>query len=165
MSQLKRSLRRVGLILVVGTFVMMAVAAAVGGQERSPAVGTHIVRFPASSLAGEQTFSILLPSTYQQTQARYPVVYLLHGFPQDHTAFSNRPWFAEQAARGVIIVTPSVRDSWYVNSAASPEERTRTSSSRTLFPTSTHITARSRHVKVAPSPESRWADGEPRCSA
>jgi len=123
MSQPNRSLRRVGSILVVGTFVMVPVTAAAGAQERSPAVGAPIGRFSASSPAGEQTFSILLPSPYQQTQARYPAVYLLHGLPQDHTAFSNRPWFAEQAARGVIIITPNARDSGYVNSAARPEER------------------------------------------
>ena len=123
MSQPRRSLRLVGLILVVGTVVLRPVVAAARAQERLPAVTTQTVRFAASSLAGEQTFSILLPSTYHQTQVRFPVVYLLHGLPQDHTAFSNRPWFAEQAAKGIIIVTPNARDSWYVNSAASPEER------------------------------------------
>ena len=47
-------------------------------------------------------------------------MYLLHGGGQDHTAFATRGWFRALASRDMIVVTPSVGDSWYVNSVADP---------------------------------------------
>jgi putative tributyrin esterase len=82
-----------------------------------------VVRFTGASLTGEQVFSILLPAGYERSTRRYPVLYLLHGVPQDHTTFSSRSWFAAQASRDVIIVTPNAGKSWYVNSVVPPEDR------------------------------------------
>jgi S-formylglutathione hydrolase FrmB len=45
-------------------------------------------------------------------------MYLLHGGGQDHTAFAARGWFRALSSRDMIVVTPSVGDSWYVNSVA-----------------------------------------------
>ena len=80
-----------------------------------------IVKVPSAALGGEFVATILLPSTYADSRARYPVLYLLHGGGQDHTAFATRAWFRAQRSRGMIIVTPSVGDSWYVNSVANPK--------------------------------------------
>jgi S-formylglutathione hydrolase FrmB len=81
------------------------------------------VTVPSVSLAREQEASILLPATYAESRQRYPVLYLLHGGGQDHTAFAMRSWFRALAAREMIIVTPSVGDSWYVNSVADPKAK------------------------------------------
>jgi S-formylglutathione hydrolase FrmB len=50
-------------------------------------------------------------------------LYLLHGGGQDHTAFVARSWFRALASREMIVVTPRVGDSWYVNSAADPKAK------------------------------------------
>ena len=67
--------------------------------------------------------TILLPSRYTQSGTRYPVLYLLHGGGQDHTAFATRSWFGALPSRNMIIVTPSVGESWYVNSVSDPAAR------------------------------------------
>jgi enterochelin esterase-like enzyme len=77
----------------------------------------------SKDLGSEQVAAILLPEGYATSGRRYPVLYLLHGGGQDHTAFAVRPWFRELASRDMIIVTPDVGDSWYVNSAADPKAR------------------------------------------
>jgi S-formylglutathione hydrolase FrmB len=82
-----------------------------------------VVKVPSVSLGSEQAATILLPSSYAASSRRYPVLYLLHGGGQDHTAFATRAWFRAQASREMIIVTPGVGDSWYVNSAADPKAK------------------------------------------
>jgi S-formylglutathione hydrolase FrmB len=82
-----------------------------------------VVRVPSAALGREQSATILLPSTYSASRRRYPVLYLLHGGGQDHTAFAKRGWFRAQAAQEMIVVTPMVGDSWYVNSVADPTAR------------------------------------------
>ena len=98
----------------------------VGGQAPSaktdvaPAI---VISVPGASLGREQVATILLPATYLTSQQRYPVLYLLHGGGQDHTAFATRAWFRALASRDMIVVTPSVGDSWYVNSVADPSAK------------------------------------------
>lgn len=82
-----------------------------------------IVSVPSAALGAEQTATILLPTGYAQSSRRYPVLYLLHGGGQDHTAFAARRWFRTLASRDLIVVTPAVGDSWYVNSAADPNAK------------------------------------------
>jgi putative tributyrin esterase len=77
-----------------------------------------VVSVPSASLGREQAATILLPASYRTSQQRYPVMYLLHGGGQDHTAFATRGWFRALASRDMIVVTPSAGDSWYVNSVA-----------------------------------------------
>jgi putative tributyrin esterase len=82
-----------------------------------------VVKVPSVSLGSEQVTTILLPATYTASRQRYPVLYLLHGGGQDHTAFAMRSWFRAQASREMIIVTPNVGESWYVNSVADPKAK------------------------------------------
>jgi S-formylglutathione hydrolase FrmB len=77
-----------------------------------------VVSVPSASLGREHVATILLPASYRASQQRYPVMYLLHGGGQDHTAFAARGWFRALSSRDMIVVTPSVGDSWYVNSVA-----------------------------------------------
>jgi len=94
---------------------------------QSPATTTTAsptgVRVPRTALNEARPVSILLPVDYARSGRRYPVLYLLHGGGQDHTAFAARPWFGAQASRGVIIVTPNAGESWYVNSVADPKAK------------------------------------------
>jgi predicted alpha/beta superfamily hydrolase len=42
-----------------------------------------ILPVPSESLGGIIPVAVLLPSTYPQSERRYPVLYLLHGGGQD----------------------------------------------------------------------------------
>lgn len=98
----------------------------VTGQSPSPpssVAPATVVKVPSASLGREQVASVLLPASYAASRQRYPVVYLLHGGGQDHTAFAARGWFGALASRDMIVVTPSVGDSWYVNSVADPSAK------------------------------------------
>lgn len=65
------------------------------------------VRIPGDGI-GLRTFAVLLPADYDQTETRYPVLYLLHGGGQDHTAFMARRNFARRArVVDMIVVMPA----------------------------------------------------------
>jgi S-formylglutathione hydrolase FrmB len=110
------------------------VAAMLGSWSALPVVGqappatsqvgpADVVNVPSASLGREQVATILLPASYRTSRQRYPVMYLLHGGGQDHTAFATRGWFRALASRDMIVVTPSVGESWYVNSVADPSAK------------------------------------------
>jgi enterochelin esterase-like enzyme len=67
------------------------------------------VRFDSAVLDGQATFAVLVPPGYDSSTKRYPVVYLLHGGTQNHTAFPARSWFAKEVSRReLIVVMPHV---------------------------------------------------------
>jgi S-formylglutathione hydrolase FrmB len=104
---------------------IVACASTLGAQTPAPpqVAPATVIRVPSASLDREIAAAILLPSSYARSTARYPVLYLLHGGGQDHTAFAARPWFAALQSRDVIIVTPDGGSSWYVNGASEPAAR------------------------------------------
>lgn len=57
-----------------------------------------------SERIGLRTVAVLLPANYEQTEKRYPVLYLLHGGGQDHTAYMARRDFARRARTVEMIV-------------------------------------------------------------
>jgi len=107
--------------ILLGVELSHAAQTATPNAEVAPAV---VVQVPSTSLGSAQAVTILLPSAYAAVSSqRYPVLYLLHGGGQDHTAFATRGWFRAQVQRDMIIVTPSAGESWYVNSVADPKAR------------------------------------------
>jgi putative tributyrin esterase len=87
--------------------VLVAAALASGaGVARSQTART--VRFEAAT--GQATVAVLLPEDYDSTALRYPVLYLLHGGTQNHTAFPARGGFTRDASRRrMIVVMPHVQ--------------------------------------------------------
>lgn len=69
-------------------------------------------------------YTLYLPADYDQSQRTYPVVYLLHGYTDDNTAwlqFGEVNRYADKAiAEGtippMIIVMPDADSSFYINS-------------------------------------------------
>lgn len=69
-------------------------------------------------------YAIYLPPDYSTSNRKYPVVYLLHGFSDDHTAwsqFGEIKYYADKAIQNgvippMIIVMPDAGYSWYCNS-------------------------------------------------
>jgi putative tributyrin esterase len=115
-----------GVMLRIGFIVVVVLTASAQAQPPAPAGDISpavVVTVPSASLGTGQLATILLPASYSQSTRRYPVLYLLHGGGQDHTAFASRSWFRTMASRELIVVTPNVGDSWYVNSAADPKAK------------------------------------------
>lgn len=82
------------------------------------------VTFQSESLGEQRSFNVLLPLDYETSTSRYPVLYLLHGYSDDHTAWSYMTNLSGYAAeRRVIVVMPDASRSFYVNSAADPRAR------------------------------------------
>jgi enterochelin esterase-like enzyme len=78
-----------------------------------------------SSILGRPVkYSIYLPADYQASQRTYPVVYLLHGYTDDHTGwvqFGEVNRYADKAIQDglippMIIVMPNGDSSFYINS-------------------------------------------------
>lgn len=79
-----------------------------------------------SNILGKSVeFSVYLPSDYEASNRRYPVLYLLHGYTDDETGwtqFGETNLIADRVinkgeAPPMIIVMPDAGVSWYINSA------------------------------------------------
>jgi S-formylglutathione hydrolase FrmB len=83
------------------------------------------VRITSPSLGNsEYAFAVLLPTGYDTSIKRYPVLFLLHGGGQTHTAFPSRAWFTREAAsRDMIVVLPNGGRSFFANAAGMSNSR------------------------------------------
>jgi S-formylglutathione hydrolase FrmB len=64
------------------------------------------------------SYRIILPSDYDRTKERYPVIYLLHGLFGHFDNWTEKTGLARYAAQyNFIIVTPEGGDGWYTDSA------------------------------------------------
>jgi putative tributyrin esterase len=80
--------------------------------------------FHSKALDRDMHYTIVLPADYRDSQRRYPVLYLLHGWAGDYTNWVKLTHLVEYSRRyPIIIVTPDARNSWYVNSATVPGDR------------------------------------------
>ena len=96
-------------------------------QELPPAVSTEpakgeltTARFLSASLGVEKRYFIYLPADYQNSQASYPVIYMLHGLGGSEDNWSkhmNLTDAADAMRLPAIVVMPDGDDSFYVNSA------------------------------------------------
>lgn len=82
------------------------------------------LKVKSSTLGKDVEYSIYLPADYDRSNRRYPVLYLLHGYTDDETGWSQ---FGEAQIIGdrliqngevapMIIVMPDGGVSWYINS-------------------------------------------------
>ncbi len=76
---------------------------------------------PSKILGREVRYSVLLPADYEATNRKYPVLYLLHGFGDDETAWTQQgeveKIVAASLAGPMIIVMPDAGKTWYINSS------------------------------------------------
>lgn len=79
------------------------------GSSGNTSAQARTVRFASATYGGtERIFAVLLPAGYAESDARYPVLYLLHGGGQDHSAFMARRTFVATARRNdMIVVMPA----------------------------------------------------------
>lgn len=111
------------------------------------------ITIPSAALGRDQAATIMLPASYARSQTRYPVLYLLHGGGQDHAAFATRSWFGALSSGNMIIVTPNVGESWYVNSVSDPAAKYED------FVVKDLVTYVDTHYRTIPSREGRAVAG------
>jgi S-formylglutathione hydrolase FrmB len=88
--------------------VVLAAALLVSRDVSAQSRTARTLRFATAT--GQATVAVLLPADYDSTTLRYPVLYLLHGGTQNHTAFPARSWFTRDAStRGMIVVLPHLQ--------------------------------------------------------
>ena len=86
------------------TLLVLAVLAVTA---RASAQTAQTVTYTPASTGGSHTFALLLPTDYDASERRYPVLYLLHGSGQNHAAFPARSWFRKVlGGRPMIVVMP-----------------------------------------------------------
>jgi S-formylglutathione hydrolase FrmB len=86
-------------------FTVLAAIVAGGASAQSRTAKT--IRVESTAIGSPITVAVLTPVDYDSTTLRYPVVYLLHGGTQNHTAFPARTWFTRDASeRRMIVVMP-----------------------------------------------------------
>jgi S-formylglutathione hydrolase FrmB len=79
---------------------------------------TRVVAIPSASMERSYKATIVLPDSYRTGKLRYPVLYLLHGFSQDHRVWSRLVPLKRYADRyQILFVCPDGDyDSWYIDS-------------------------------------------------
>lgn len=104
---------------VFSVFLALAGTLAAADTLSPPAAGNiQAVHFESKSLGEQRRVSILLPPGYETSTARYPVLYLLHGYGDDQTAWSTKSNLTAYGAHHqMIVVMPDGSKSWYVNAA------------------------------------------------
>lgn len=83
------------------------------------------LKVKSATLGKDVEYNIYLPADYETSSRRYPVLYLLHGYTDDETAwtqFGEANRIADRMLQSgeitpMIIVMPDAGVSWYVNSA------------------------------------------------
>lgn len=89
--------------------------------------------FKSDLMKGEVRYAVYLPESYGTSDRKYPVLYLLHGYSDDHTAWLRRgqvkqtadKQMADGTSEEMIIVMPDGKVSWYIDAVdgSSPYEQ------------------------------------------
>lgn len=102
----RRKARVPRMALASAATLALVVALTTPSQGQSTA---RTVRIQSQAI-GLRNVAVLLPTGYDSTDKRYPVLYLLHGGGQDHTAFMARRDFAARARKVEMIVVMPAAD-------------------------------------------------------
>ena len=82
------------------------------------------VKITSAALGEDRKAYVILPTDYETSTRRYPVLYLLHGLGDDNSAWAYMTNVSGYAAtHQMIIVMPDGGRSWYVNSATDPKAK------------------------------------------
>ena len=113
--------RLVRLLCAIGFVTAAAISAASAVVETSAVVAPSAVvdrAFDSRALKRSVPYRVLLPDQYATGTARYPVLYLLHGYGGHFGNWIDHSKLAGYAGnRPLIIVMPEGANSWYVDGA------------------------------------------------
>ena len=88
--------------------------------------GLSTVEFFSPAVGRMMKFDIVLPPDYANSNERYPVLYLLHGYSQNYTIWGRNlsAGYYARKLNDLILVLPDGGNSWYVNYALSEQGQT-----------------------------------------
>jgi len=97
----------------------------ISGASFAQGVLKESLKIKSTTLGKDVEYSIYLPADYDKSNRSYPVLYLLHGYSDDETGwtqFGEVQQIADANAKSedvapMIIVMPDAGVSWYINSA------------------------------------------------
>lgn len=91
------------------------------------------VRVRSSSMDKDVPVTVITPDVYEEGKA-FPVIYLLHGFSDNHTSWARRGVIGGLSDQyGIIFILPDGGyDSWYFDSTFTPEYQYETFVSKEL---------------------------------
>lgn len=112
--------RRAAAALVVGLSLVCAFPASAQSIATEP-LPVLTVDFKSPSVNRKLKYNLILPEDYETSDKRYPVLYLLHGYSQDYTAWVRHGAARHARGRGLIVVMPDAGNSFYVNWAEVPD--------------------------------------------
>ena len=88
--------------------------------------GLETVEYYSPAVDRRMKFDIVLPEGYYESDASYPVLYLLHGYMQNYTVWGRNlaAAFYARNLNDLIVVLPDAGNSWFINYVASDEGQT-----------------------------------------
>ena len=88
--------------------------------------GLETVEFYSPAVDRRMKFDIVLPDGYYQSDARYPALYLLHGYMQNYTVWGRNlaAAFYARELNDLIVILPDAGNSWFINYASSEDGQT-----------------------------------------
>jgi putative tributyrin esterase len=129
------------LVLLIALLSLLTAAPAQDGRRDE----IQTVQFKSDLIGQLLPYIALLPPDYKDSNARYPVLYLLHGLFGHYDDWLTRTNLADYARRyHVIIITPEGHDNWYTDSATAPSDKYESYFIRELIP---DVDARFRTLK------------------
>ena len=105
--------------LVFACALLLAVPSVQGERFPVTPLPVQTIEFEAPSVDRVMKYNIILPAGYEQSDQRYPVLYLLHGLTSNYTLWARMRVPVYAARYEMIVVMPDVGNSWYVNWAQS----------------------------------------------
>lgn len=108
------------------TLLLLGALVAPAADVKTSPVAKNVTEWTVKSeaLGEDRKVHVILPTDYETSTRRYPVLYLLHGLGDDHKAWVYMTNVSGYAAKyQMIIVMPDAGRSWYVNNASNPKEK------------------------------------------
>lgn len=111
---------------------MLAFASTALGQSVQPAVknasdaaeAVRTLSLSSKLMARDVPYRVILPDGYENSQDRYPVIYLLHGLFGHFDNWTDKTKIEEfSRSYKFIIVTPEGGDGWYTDSVTVPADK------------------------------------------
>lgn len=148
--------RRLDAFVAIFSLLLCAATAGHASDVSRGDVASNITTatFHSNALGVDSSFSVLLPLNYKTSTMRYPTLYLLHGYGDDHVSWSLMTNLSAYAAKwNLIVIMPDGKKSFYINSPADPQSRYEDMIVKDLIP---YVDS---HYRTIPLPGSRAVAG------
>ena len=83
--------------------------------------GLETVEYYSPAVDRRMKLDVVLPENYYESEQRYPVLYLLHGYMQNYTVWGRNlaGAFYARNLNDLILVLPDAGNTWFINYASS----------------------------------------------